>query len=84
MCDFCCEVFRMFIWKFKVLFLLMFFVYLCLFVLLSDFYLYGLSEGDILFLLNDDSSFGEVGIFVFFFYFDCNYDLFYVSIRYIL
>lgn len=52
---------------------------LCIIVFLSDFYLYGVSEGDIVFFVNDDGSFGEILILIFFLYFDWNYDFLFVS-----
>ncbi|XP_068694477.1 uncharacterized protein [Montipora foliosa] len=79
LCDFCCKAFRMSIRKFKALFLLMLFIHSSLSVSLSDFYPYGLSEGDTLLPPNDDSSSGEVGISVPFPYFDRNHDSLYVN-----
>ena len=51
----------------------------CLTVPLSDFYPYGVSEGDTVLPPNDDGSSGEIQISILFPYFDKNHGSLYVS-----
>ena len=51
----------------------------CSSVPLSDFYPYGVSEGDTALPANDDSSSGEISISILFPYFDRNHDSLFVS-----
>ena len=61
---------------------LVFFLYInaCVTVPLSDFYPYGLSEGDTALPANDDGSSGEIQISIPFPYFDQNHNSLFVSI----
>ena len=52
----------------------------CFTIPLSDFYPYGVSEGDTALPANDDGSSGEISISILFPYFDQNHDSLFVSI----
>jgi len=63
----------------KVLVVLFLRIMPCLTVPLSDFYPYGVSEGDTALPANDDGSSGEISISILFPYFDRNHDSLFVS-----
>lgn len=64
---------------FRTLFRLVLLMKSCFSVPLSDFYPYGVNEGDTVLPANDDGSSGEIGISVLFPYFDRNHDSLFVS-----
>ena len=63
----------------KVLVALFLHIMPCFTIPLSDFYPYGLSEGDTALPVNDDDSSGEISISIPFPYFDRNHDSLFVS-----
>lgn len=63
----------------KVLVVLYLHIISCFTVPLSDFYPYGVSEGDTALPANDDGSSGEIPISILFPYFDRNHDSLFVS-----